>query len=221
MDDGKIDMLAIIGISLAWIAMILVVNPVGDFPLNDDWVYGGAAQSLLSGTGFRIPGPTITDIIAQAVWGAAFCIPFGFSYTALRVSTLTLGLVGLWFFHALQRENGVNPRLAWAATAALAVYPHWLDLANSFMTDVPFAALMVAALYFLVRFLRDNSWPGLLAGLLISIAAILTRQVGVAILLAFAVANALKYRWRIGPAVLGLLPLLRSGSRFISHGRGG
>src|SRR4029077_12993661 len=109
--------------------------------------------------------------ITQAVWGAAFCVPFGFSYTALRISTLTLGLIGLGFCHALQRENGVDPRLALVSTIALAVHPLWLDLANGFMTDVPFAALMLAAVYFLVRFLRDDGWVSLLAGVSLSIAA--------------------------------------------------
>jgi len=202
----KPDVLAVIAISATWLILVWAVDPIGDFPLNDDWIYGGTVRSILTGGGFRIPGPSVPDLLTQALWGAVFCLPFGFSYTALRLSTITLALLGLWFCYALARDNGSSPRLAFIATASIAVNPLYLALANSFMTDVPFMALLVAALFFLVRFLRDESWPALAAGLVIALLAILTRQIGVAILAAFAVANAIKYRFRIAPALLGALP---------------
>jgi hypothetical protein len=71
-----------------WILMSALVNPVGDFPLNDDWTYALAVKSILQIGRFALPSSATTNTFAQAYWGALFCLPFGFSFTALRFSTL-------------------------------------------------------------------------------------------------------------------------------------
>ncbi len=206
------DMAAIALIAALWVAMTLLVNPVGDFPLNDDWQYGRTVKALLSGAGILIPGavrgPTIANILTQALWGVAFCLPFGFSYTALRISTLVLAVIGLAFFYALMRENGNRRSMAIAATLTLAVSPLYFGMAESFMTDVPFVAIMIVALYFLARALRDDSTSCLVAGVAVSFIAILTKQIGFAPLLGYAAANALKHKSRVGQALLGFVPLI-------------
>ena len=37
---------ATLTLSLAFIVVLLLTNPFGNFPLNDDWSYGQAVQSL-------------------------------------------------------------------------------------------------------------------------------------------------------------------------------
>src|SRR4051794_27203161 len=133
------DVTALLLITLIWAIMSVLTNPIGDFPLNDDWIYGGVVKSMLSGDGFRVPGavrgPTIANLFTQAAWGVLFTLPGGFSYTALRVSTLVLGALGLGFFFALLREIGIRRAVAVAVTLTLAVNVLFVDLANSFMTD--------------------------------------------------------------------------------------
>ena len=182
------DLAALTVVGAVWVAMILCVNPAGDFPLNDDWVYAGAVKSIVAGSGFHIPGPTIANLIVQAYWGALFCLPFGFSYIALHVSTLVLGLAGLAFFYGSVREMGGSRPIALFATLTLAVDPLFFDLANSFMTDVPFVSLMAIATYAFIRGLRRPSLSWLVVGIVGAMVTILLRQVGIALLLAFAVA---------------------------------
>jgi Dolichyl-phosphate-mannose-protein mannosyltransferase len=209
---SQTDRLLLLLIVLLWISMSLLINPIGDFPVNDDWIYGGAVKSLLSADGFHMPGavrgPTIANHIAQAAWGALFTLRGGFSYTALRISTLALGGLGLGFFFALLRENGTGRPMALAATMTLAVNVFFVDLAHSFMTDVPWTAVLVIALYFLARALRTGSRNALAAGVTVSFAGILIKQVGFAPLLGYAVANGLKHRFQVRPTVAGLLPLV-------------
>ena len=40
------DLAALFSLSFLWIAMVLIINPVGEFPLNDDWMYarGGGGR---------------------------------------------------------------------------------------------------------------------------------------------------------------------------------
>ena len=73
-----------------WIGAVLVVNPAGNFPLNDDWAYGKAVRGMVEQGSFRpCPWGGMT-LISQAVWGSLFCLPAGFSFTTLRFSTLCL-----------------------------------------------------------------------------------------------------------------------------------
>jgi hypothetical protein len=214
---GMSDRIALSLIAAVWVTLVLAVNPIGDFPLNDDWIYGGAVRSILSGNGFHIPGPTIANILSQVVWGVAFCWTFGFSYTVLRLSTLVLALLGLASFHALIRENGGDRRVAAVATLALAVDPLWFAPAESFMTDVPFLALMIVSLHLLTRALREDSRSAFLGGVIVSFLAILTRQIGVAPLAAYAVCFALRHRFRIGPTMRGAIPVAMGGALHLAY----
>jgi hypothetical protein len=206
------DALAIVLIIAVWFAASLAVGPTGDFPLNDDWIYGRAVKALLAGDGILLPGavrgPTIANLVTQALWGAAVSLPAGFSYTALRFSTLVIGATGLGFFFALLRENGAGRPMAGTATLALSVNIFYLGLAHSFMTDVPYTALLIIALYFLIRALRQDSTTSLLIGLVVSFAIVLQKQLGLVPSAAYAVACALKHRFHPRATLLGFLPLV-------------
>ena len=75
----KADIVNILIIIAIWTVMVIVVNPLGNFPLNDDWVYGLAVKSILEKGDFRLPSPAHANLFFQAFWGALFCLPFGFS----------------------------------------------------------------------------------------------------------------------------------------------
>src|SRR6187551_900227 len=82
-------------LGLIWICMVALTNPVGNFPLNDDWAYGYSVQRLLEQGHIRFSDWTGPNLFGQVLWGLLFCLPFGFSFTALRLSTAVLGLVGV------------------------------------------------------------------------------------------------------------------------------
>src|SRR4029078_13384805 len=85
----------LLALSGVWLLMVLLVNPVREFPLNDDWSYSLAVQSLIKSGHLTLSVFTSMPLIAQVLWGALFCLPFGFSFTALRTSTITLGFLGI------------------------------------------------------------------------------------------------------------------------------
>jgi len=104
-------------LGLIWISMIMLANPIGDFPLNDDRAYGYSVQRLLQQGQLRFSDWTATNLLGQVLWGALFCLPLGFSFTALRLSTASLGLVGILATYGILRELK-TPRLT-AAVGAL------------------------------------------------------------------------------------------------------
>src|ERR1043166_7876895 len=86
-----VDLLAL---ALLWGVGVLIGNPLGNFPLNDDWAMGQTVKRLVEGGGYHPTGWTEMSLITHVLWGALFCIPHGFSFDALRCSTLALSLAG-------------------------------------------------------------------------------------------------------------------------------
>lgn len=184
-------------IIVVWFGMTALTNPVGNFPINDDWVYALAVKSVLETGYYQFPSPSSANVGPQVYWGAFFCLPYGFSFTALRFSTLTLGLIGAIALYGLARVLGANSKIALLGSLVLVVNPLYFGLANSFMTDIPFITLVIIALLLQVKGFQLESRPYLIMGLIISFAAILVRQLGVVLLVAFALAYMIRngFRW--------------------------
>lgn len=190
-----------------WIVVALLIDPRGEFPLNDDWAYAAAVKTLLGGGGIRLSGWTAPNLIAQVFWGALFCLPFGFSFTALRISTLVLGLIGVLAVYGLLREGDADHGTALFGALLLAFNPLYLVLSYTFMSDVPFIAVSVLSFYFLVRGMRKSSGVEMVAGLLLACVALLIRQTGLAIFMGFGVAYLAKYGLRLQKVFLATVSL--------------
>ena len=180
------DLFALLSLTLIWTGMWLLSGPSGDFPLNDDWVYALSVRSILETGRFSLPSPASANVITQAYWGALFCLPFGFSFMALRVSTFALGAVGVLSVYLLLRELGATRRIAVVGALSLAVNPVYLELSVTFMTDVPFISLFAASLWLYVRGVRRDSGVTIAAAFAVALAAMLVRQFALALPVAMA-----------------------------------
>lgn len=179
-------------IGIVWLLMAALVQPVGDFPLNDDWVYALAVKSVVETGYFQFPSPSMANVGPQVYWGALFSLPFGFSFTALRFSTLVLGFIGVIALYGLLRQLKVETKTSLFGALTLAVNPLYFGLANTYMTDVPFITLVLVALYFLVRGLQQDSSFHIVIGLIVTYLAILIRQFSLVVLIGFALAYPMK-----------------------------
>jgi hypothetical protein len=200
--------LLIVGI---WVLAAFLINPRGEFPLADDWAYAGTVKALLEEGCLKLSGWAATNIIAQILWGALFCLPFGFSFTALRVSTLTLGAIGVLALYGLLREADADRKTALFGALLLAFNPLYLVLSYTFMSDVPFLAVSLLSLYFLVRGMRRNFPLEVAAGLFLACVALLIRQTGLAIFMAFGLAYLAKSGLRLRNLFLACIPVACGG----------
>lgn len=73
----------------------VIINPIGEFCLNDDWVYAASVKTLLSKGVFEIGSWPAMTLYAHVLWGFVFVKLFGFSFTVLRFSILVLSFVTL------------------------------------------------------------------------------------------------------------------------------
>jgi hypothetical protein len=79
-------------------------------PIEDDLTYPWSVEQQLKTGELRIPDWSAHYPLAQILWGAAlFCLPFGFSFFALWVSTVVLAWLGALAFYATLQGLG-RPR---------------------------------------------------------------------------------------------------------------
>lgn len=166
------------------LVVALVLQPFQDTPFVDDWVYAWSVQHLLAGGGLAILDWSSHPNFAHVLWGALFCVPFGFSFVALRVSTWTAALLGLCALHLLLRALGVERRSALLGTALLGLNPVFFVLAATFMTDVPFVAVALWASLALVTAIARHDERRLWAFAALCCVACAVRVVAVALPLA-------------------------------------
>lgn len=175
-------------ISLIWVILVILINPYGEFPYNDDWAYARSVKTLVETRTFFISGWTSVNLLVQIGWGVLFCLPFGFSFTALRISTLVAGLFGLWATYKLIYNSTENRAIAFVGTLLLLVNPMYLGLSASFMSDVPFYTLAVWSLSYMVEGLKKDATRSIVIGLTLAVITLLIRQLAIALFVGFGIA---------------------------------
>ena len=172
----------------AWVMMLVLIDPRGEFPLNDDWAYARAVKTLHDQGRLELPSAWASmTLVAHVVWGWLITIPFGFSFFILRMWNLVPALAGIIGVFVLLREAKVSRRAAFIAAAATAFNPLYAQLSLSFMTDITFFAVALWSAIFFLRALRDDAKGPFWIGLALSLMATMIRQHGVFLALAWAV----------------------------------
>jgi len=191
-----------------WGIMIAVANPAGDFPLIDDWAYAESVRTLLNERRLVISDWSAMNLLTQIIWGWAFSLVMEPSFTVLRSSVLVLGLLGVMAAFKLSRESGVPLPLALLGAVLLIVNPVYFTMSHTFMTDVPFFSFSAMSLLFLARAVNQDKTQDIAAGTVFLVSALLIRQLGFAIAIAYALAYMAGRRLSLSTAVRASLPLL-------------
>lgn len=168
-------------IAVAALLVAVVLRPFQGTPFIDDWVYSWPVQHLLETHEFLFPELVGNPIATQVLWGALFCLPFGFSLTTLRVSTWVLGVLALCALYLLIRECGGTRRSALMAAAVLGFYPVFFILSPTFMTDVPFLAAMLWSALLFVRALQRRRAALVWLAAAVCAASVGSRVIGVGV----------------------------------------
>jgi 4-amino-4-deoxy-L-arabinose transferase-like glycosyltransferase len=197
---------AVVILSCFWALMAFLAGPIGDFPLNDDWSYGAVVKSIVEKGSLHLCGWVSMPLIAQAAWGALFCLPHGFSFTSLRLSTLILGLVGILATYGLLREMKAGKNIAFLGAMLLATNPLYFVLSNTFMTDIPFTALSTLAFFLIFRGIRREDKIQFIAGWGFAFLAVFIRQLGIVLPLAYGIAVAARSRLKRNMWLPSLIP---------------
>jgi hypothetical protein len=150
-------------------------------PLHDDWTYAWSVEHFLQTGKLDVLDWSIHYPFAQILWGALFCLPFGLSFSALRVSTMVLAWLGALALYGTLRELGRARNESLVGTLVLIANPVVFLLSFSFMTDVPFVSVSNIAFFFIVRAFSRNSSLELWLGCAFGVVGFFIRQIAIAI----------------------------------------
>src|SRR5262245_49361104 len=126
-DDGAFGRatrgLAFSVIAAVFVIGALIVRPLRDVPIVDDWTYAWSVDHLLRTGELRIAEISSVYPVLQVVWGGLFAKLFGFSFGVLRLSTVVIAFAGCWALYLTLRELGCGPVWSLLGALALAVHP--------------------------------------------------------------------------------------------------
>jgi hypothetical protein len=174
---------ALVGITAVVLLTALLAWAPVEVPIIDDWTYAWSVEHFLHTGELRMLEWSAHYPLAQILWGTLFSRLLGFSFVALRLSTLVLAWAGLLAFYGTLRELGMKPVLAGLGTLLLWCNPVFFVLSHSFMTDIPFVSTMNAVIFFYVRWVKRGRIWDLSLGSVAALLAFLIRQPGAALAL--------------------------------------
>ena len=164
-----------------------------DIPLNDDWAYAQSVRHLLDTGELHVSEWAAPSLIPQIYLGALFArLAGGFSFVALRWSTLVSAIISSLALYDLLRQLGLRHAESTLGVLLLLVNPIFINLTYTFMSDVFFLALLLVSLTCYARGFqrRSNGW--LLMGGGFAALAYLERQIGVVL----PIGTGLAWIWR-------------------------
>lgn len=156
--------------------LFLFSLPLQNHPLNDDYPYYKTVGNILDGK-LILHQPIHMAFLAQGIYGAFVSSILGYSHASLIIGTRLLGILGVVASYLLFRRF-VNSRLAFLGALTVLVNPFYVDLSNTFMTDVPRFAFSMVAVYLLFRGIETKNFVYLASGSVASLAAFWVRQPG-------------------------------------------
>lgn len=162
-----------------------MVNPLRDFPLNDDWSYAKSVLIYQFDDKLTIGDWPAMTLFTHILWGSLFTGSLGFSFWALRFSTLVSSLIGLLVLQSLIRRISGNSLVALMGALILLFNPIYFNLSNTFMTDVNFTTLLLLDVYLIHSFFESKKHRLLFWIFLVSVLLVLLRQFGLILPLAF------------------------------------
>jgi len=157
--------------ALSVLACELVSRPYANMGVCDDWPYILMTRTLAETGHVVYNGWAAPMLLWQLYLGAGFIKLFGFSLTAVRMSTL---LVSVALAFVLQRtlvRANISERNATIGTLALVLSPLYLMLSVTFMTDIHGLFAIVLCLYGCLRALQSASSRAAIGWLCFAVAA--------------------------------------------------
>jgi hypothetical protein len=194
--------------------VVLAVDPRGDLPLNDDWNFALGTWWFAEHGEFRFARFTGMSLRAQVIWGALWTKAFGESFEVLRASSLTLAAACIVMFHGLISRTSLPSAVRIVASLAFLSSPFFIWSAHTYMTQIPFLAATLGALYAWTLGAEKRSIAWFLTGSVAAIVSCFVRQSGVAAFVAGAalllvVWRSSERRFRVGAGLsLGLSTIL-------------
>jgi hypothetical protein len=198
--------LGLVAVLALYVTAIVRLHPTNLFGFSsDDMIYFSSAKALAEGKGYILPSipgtplatkhPILLPWLLSWVWRWDPSFPGNLTYAIAVIVAFGCGFVTAAFLF-LRRLLGLSDAEALLLTAFCALHPMVLFYSGSILSDIPFAALALAAMLIAGRsFARNNFRGAALAGILVGL-SMLVRTVGVPIAGGIALAYVFRRAWK-------------------------
>jgi len=140
---------------LVTLGTMLVAWPFAEGGFIDDFSYIHMAKTLAETGRFAYNGWPTAMLGIQVWWGAAWIWLFGFSFTLVRLSVWPLALGAVAMVYLLARRASLPPSDSLFAALVTGLSTQFIDLAPTFMTDLPALSLLLASWYAFTRAIEE------------------------------------------------------------------
>lgn len=195
-------------LTVLWVLAIIIINPIGEFPLNDDWAYSKDVYYLSQEGRLVLSDWPAMTLIAQVLWGALVTWIFGFSFTVLRLSTLVIGLFTVVIFYRILVNITKNRNTSLAGALLLMYTPLFFINSYTFMTEVYFLFTLNLSLFYFYKFYDTERINFLLISSFFLLICTLIRQPGLALGIAFAMVYLFNQRITLKRLIVSFLPTI-------------
>jgi hypothetical protein len=161
---------------LLYVLAEVIIFPIGNFPVNDDWWY----FRLMNDGVFNV-WPKHTFVGYMIIY-KPFTVLFGDSFQVIRGVSLALGFLNILLLNRVcSRFLRINKIIVFFICLTMLFNPIYLHLSNSGMTEMVFIFYMLSGLFFYLEFLMFQKTLYYIAALLFFALMTLTRQSGLAL----------------------------------------
>ena len=147
--------LAVAGLLLVAGLSVVYFDLQSRLAFNDDWIYAWSVRRLADGQGLHAGPEQSPAAIFQALWAAAATLGNP-DARLLRLTALPLLALAVWSVARISLELGADRFWALLAAAAVACAPLTMSLSTTFMTDVFYTGLLLAAAVAMVAWIRHG-----------------------------------------------------------------
>ncbi len=194
---------------LMWLMAFVAINPVGEFPVNDDWAYAKNVYNLVVNGRFVVDEWPAMNLISQTLYGSIATGVFGFSFTTLRVAIFLLSVCSsLYLFQLVKKLSGNNAFMAFVFTASFVFNTMYMHLSMTYMTDVFFVSMLIFAFRALVNYHEQFRLSSYVWFCIWCVMAMLCRQQGLLFALLIVPAVLIRNRPVWKKLVLAVFPVL-------------
>jgi len=188
----------------------LVINPIGEFPLNDDWAYAKSMQSFLQSGKIHFSFWQAIPGLSQFFTGILFCKIFGFSFTLLRLISVFCQIIMIALFDGNLKYFGIDASKRVIILLLFVFNPLTISLSNSFLPDIFQLFLGLIAFHFMLMFIKTDKIYYYLFFIAFCLFATLNRQTGMAIPLTFGIIFFISSNKSLKKISLALFPFIVS-----------
>lgn len=209
----------VLSLVVAQAVLSVIIWPIGEIALIDDWSYLLALRWLHEDGQVVFTNWQSSTLLGHLLWSLPFVKIFGYSIMVARVSTMVASVLAVLGTYAVGYELLRHRGLAWIAAFAVASNVLFLLTSHTFLTDVPFLAMLLWATWcFFYGFRTERRWLIVVSGVLV-VVSILTRQLGFGLAVAFVFVWLMRSGWTIKRMAIGAALVVASVAVYVIYSK--